>query len=168
MSKFLDSEGYFDEVGQKPIGTSSPTVINGEQARALWLLLADQKQTDLIFWGPSFCVIGGEEGQQFGEVGSSQSGFFSVWVPGFCDRLAFEIIAKGVGDVTIGSSYTISVSNQSTVPILVKGSQTSNLVSVTGTGAGNPVFQKIAIAKDAGVDLRSVIVRFLRSAQEIS
>lgn len=168
MSNFLDAEGYFDAVGQEAIGTSTPKVINGEQARALWLLLADQKQTDLIYWGPSFSIIGGEEGQQFGEVGSSQSGFLSVWVPGFCDRLGFEVIAKGTGDVTIGSSYTITVQNGSSQPISIKGSQVTGLISVTGTAAGNPVYQKIAISKDAGVDLRSVIVRFLRSSQTIA
>jgi hypothetical protein len=168
MSKFIDAEGHFDHVGQKLIGTSSPNVVNGDKAKALWLLLADQKQTDLLFWGPSFAVIAGEAGKQFGTEGSAESGVLTLWVPAFCDRLAFDVMAKGSGDVVFQSAYTVAVAVEYGLPAFVPGSKTNNLLSVTGGGAGNSFAQKITFTKAAGVDLRCVVVHFLRSAQEIS
>ena len=167
MSKFIDAEGHFDHVGQKLIGTTSPNVVNGDKAKALWLLLADQRQTDLLFWGPSFGVIAGEAGKQFGTEGSAESGVLVIWVPAFCDRLAFDVMAKGSGDIVFQSQYTISVNNPS-VPTYLPGSKTTDVVAVTGGNTGNSFVQKITFTKAAGVDLRCVVVHFLRSAQEIS
>ena len=168
MSNFVDAEGHFDFVGQKVIGTQQPIVVNGDRAKALWLLLADQKQTDLLFWGPSFCVIGGQEDMQFGFTYTAYTHTLGVWVPAFCDRLAFDVYAKGVGSVTFGSSYTIEVDADGDEPLHYPGSKTQNLLSVTGTTAGNAVFQKIDFQKDAGIDVFCVVVRFLRSSQTIS
>jgi hypothetical protein len=168
MSNFIDAEGHFDFVGQKVIGTTQPIVVNGDKAKALWLLLADQKQTDLLFWGPSFCVIGGAEDMQFGLGVGGVTHTLGVWVPAFCDRLAFDIYAKGVGTVTFGSSYSITVDAAGDNPLHYPGSNTQNLLSVTGTTAGNSVFQKIDFQKGAGVDVFCVVVRFLRSSQTIS
>ena len=168
MSNFVDAEGHFDHVGQKVIGTSEPVVVNGDKAEALWLLLADQKQTDLLFWGPSFCVIGGQQERQFGDPTSAESHTIGFTVPAFCDRLAFDVFALGTGDITFGGSYTISVSAEGTVPVRYPGSQTDNLISVNNFVAGNSIFQKISISKDADVDLRCVVVRFLRSNQQLS
>lgn len=168
MSNFIDAEGHFDHVGQKLIGTTSPVVVNGDRASALWLLLSDQKQTDLLFWGPSFCVVAGKEGEQFGATASLVNHFVGIWVPPFCDRISFDILARGTGDVTFGSSYVISVNSEGLGPVWYPGSQTDNLISVTGTLAGVPLFQKIDFEKEAGVDVRCVVVRFLRSQQNIT
>lgn len=167
MSNFVDAEGHFDHVGQKVIGTSEPVVVNGDKAEALWLLLADQKQTDLLFWGPSFCVIGGQQERQF-RTTDGQPMVLGFTVPAFCDRLAFDVFALGTGDVTFGGSYTVSVNAEGTLPVRIPGSQTDNLLSVTNPNPGNSIFQKINIAIDTDVDLRCVIVRFLRSNQQLS
>lgn len=168
MSNFIDAEGHFDHIGQKVIGTTTPTVVNGDKAKALWLLLADQKQTDLLHFGPSFCVIGGEQDEQFGQTASLETHTLAVLVPAFCDLLAFDLLAKGTGDVTFGSSYTITVDSDGDSPVWYPGSTQSNLYSVTGTLGGVPQFQKIDFEKEAGVDLRCVVVRFLRSQQNIT
>ena len=58
MSNFLDPNGgYFDKAMMQEIGTSSPAVVNGDRAEALPLLQADQKQTDLLYFGPSYSCL---------------------------------------------------------------------------------------------------------------
>ena len=170
MSKFLNAEGYFDKTGMEEIGTTSPVVVNGDVARALWLSMADQKQTDLLHFGPSHCCIGGASSgvSQFGDGATLKEGTMGFLVPPFADRVSFGILANGTGDLTLNGNYVISVANLLGAFTWHWGSLTENLVGITFANVGSPQYTNITYSKPAGMEIRSLVVRYNISSQALS
>ena len=168
MSNYIDAEGYFDKVGLQEIGTSSPQVVNGAVAEALWILQADQKQADLLHFGPSFSCIGGGQDRQFGAAASSKSGVIGFLAPAFCDRVSFGMYARGSGTLTLNSNYTLTMDNGVGAYGWVWGSLTENLVGVTPSAIGSPEYKKIDYAKGAGLDVISLVIRYGLSSEKLS
>ena len=169
MSNFVDPNGgYFDKTMMQEIGTSSPSVVNGDRAEALHLLQADQKQTDLLHFGPSYSCIGGGEARQFGAAASLKAGTFGFLAPAFADRVSFGMLARGSGTLTLNGSYTIQIDNGVGAYVWTWGSLTENLVGVSFASVGSPQFQKITYSKQAGLEVISLVVRYNRSSKNLS
>ena len=168
MTNFIDFEGHFDKTGKKIIGTSSPQVVNGDVAKAMWLLNADQYQADLLHFGPSFCSVGGYTGAHFGPAASVVNSVVAFLAPAFCDVVAVGVLVKGSGTVTLNSNYSITVTNELGGYFWRWGSLTENLIPVGATSAGVPAFKTITYSKEAGVDIISMVIRFARTTQNIT
>ena len=168
MSNFIDAESYFDKVGMQTIATTSPQVVNGDVARALWILQADQKQADLLHFGPSFNCIGGGQDRQFGAAAADETGVFGFLAPAFCDRVSFGMYARGSGTLTLNSTYTIQMNNGVGAYAWSWGSNTQNVVGVTPAYVGTPQYTKIDYEKEAGLDVISLVVRYQISSQNLS
>ena len=168
MSNFIDAEGYFDKVGMQTIATTSPQVVNGDVARALWILQADQKQADLLHFGPSFTCLGGGQDRQFGAAASAKTGVIGFLAPAFCDRVSFGMYARGAGTLTLNANYTIQMDNGVGSYAWSWGSNTENVVGVTITSVGSPQFVKVDYEKEAGLDVISLVVRYQISSQNLS
>jgi hypothetical protein len=170
MSNFIFDTGYFDKTGRATIGTATPKIVNGDVAEALPILEADQAQADLLHWGPCHAaigsaVIGGDAGNFEGNITAS---FMSLLAPAFADRAAFGIYAKGTGTITFNSNYPISVTNATGDYSWYWGSLTENLIGVTFSSVGVPKPLNVAVAKDTGLSVISVVVRYRISSEQIA
>lgn len=168
MSKFVYDLGQFDQTGLQEIGATYPQVVNGDVCKAGFFKTADQKQADLLYWGPSFSCVGGAADKQFGVGANAETGHLGFLAPAFCNRAAFGMLAKGSGTLTLGTAYTISVNAQVGSYAWTWGSLTENLITITPTTTGMPTFRSIGYSKDAGLEIVSIVVRYALSSEEIS
>jgi hypothetical protein len=162
MTNYIFDTGYFDKTGRQTIGTATPKIVNGDVAEALPILEADQAQADLLHWGPCHAaigsaVIGGNAGNFEGNIAAS---FITLLAPAFADRAVFGIYAKGSGTITFNNNYPISVTNGTDDFSWYWGSLTDNLVGVTFSSVGVPKPLNIAVAKDNGLSVISIVVRY--------
>jgi len=172
MTKFIFDSGYFDKTGRQTIGTTEPKVVNGDVAEAYPILQADQAQADLLHWGPCFTALGtfmygSAYTGNFGG-GAITSSPITVLVPPFADRLVFGIYAKGTGTITFNGNYPISVTNSTGDYTWFWGSLTENLIGVSAPTLGKPHNQTVMVAKDANLDIISIIGRYRISTETIA
>lgn len=171
MTNFIFDSGYFDKTGRQTIGTTEPKVVNGDVAEAFPILQADQAQADLLHWGPCFSSLGtfihsaNTDGDFGGNIGSSR---ITILVPPFADRLAFGIYAKGSGTITFNGNYPISVQNETGDYTWFWGSLTENLIGVSAPTLGKAHNQTVTVAKDADLDIISIIGRYRISTETIA
>jgi hypothetical protein len=92
----------------------------------------------------------------------------SLLAPAFADRAAFGIYAKGTGTITFNSNYPISVTNATGDYSWYWGSLTENLIGVTFSSVGVPKPLNVAVAKDTGLSVISVVVRYRISSEQIA
>jgi hypothetical protein len=168
VSKFVYDLGQFDQTGLQEIGATYPQVVNGEVCKASFFKTADQKQADLLYWGPSFCCIGGEPDKHFGVGANAETGQIGFLAPPFCNRAAFGMLAKGSGTLTLGTAYTIAVNAQVGSYAWTWGSLTENLITVSPSTTGMPTYRSIPYDKGAGLEIVSIVVRYALSSEEIS
>lgn len=167
MSKFIYDTGQFDETNLQEIGTTTPQVVNGDVCKASFFKTIDQKQADLLYWGPSHSCIGGADEKQFGVEASAETGTIGFLAPAFADRAAFGMYAKGSGTLTLNGTYTIDLTNDLDDYSWTWGSLTENLVGVVHTNTGSPQFKKITYSKGAGLNVIAIVVRYAISSETL-